>query len=175
MVSEEIASVRRVTNCLFLALHRRKPSAISACYDSAGVFTTPILGDVPAKSLERLWTLFFSRTRHNALTYKIVDAGLVGARVEGHVSYVLLDSGRRVSCPFDSVLHVRDRLIRYHVDSFDTWGWAQMAYGTKGLMLGWSNSWHRRLSNDLRSSLSLRDASHCAAPPTSVRRGSSCR
>jgi len=160
MVSEEIASVRQVTDRLFSTLRCRNPSAIAACYDSAGVFTTPILGDVPAQHLERLWTLFFSRTRDNILTYKLVDAGLVSARVEGRVSYVLLVSGRRVSCPFDSLLHVRDRLIRHHVDSFDPWGWAQMAFGTKGLMLGWSNTWQRRLSNDLRTSLSLPKASH---------------
>jgi len=162
MVNEEIASVRHVTNCLFSALHRRNPSAIAACYDSAGVFTTPILGDVPAQHLERFWMRLFSRTRDHVLKFKIVDAGLVNARVEGRVSYVLLASGRRVSCPFDSMLHVRDRLIRHHVDNFDPWGWAQMAYGTKGLMLGWSNTWQRRLSNNLRSSLSLPTASHYA-------------
>lgn len=160
MVSEEIASVRQVTNRLFSALHRRDPSAIAACYDRAGVFTTPILCDVPAQHLERLWTLFFSRTQDSILTYRIVDAGLVSARVEGRVSYGLLVSGRQVSCPFDSLLHVRDRLIQHHVDSFDPWGWAQMAYGTKGLMLGWSNTWQRRLSKDLRTSLSLPKGSH---------------
>ncbi len=155
MVNEEIAAVRQVTNRLFSAIHRHDSSTIVACYDSTGVFAAPLLGEVPAEHLERFWRRVFSTTRDHVLTFRIVDVGLVNARVQGRVSYVLLASGRRVTCRFDSMLHVRDRLIRHHVDSFDAWGWAHMAYGTKGLMLGWSNTWQRRLSDDLRTSLSL--------------------
>jgi ketosteroid isomerase-like protein len=149
MVCEEIASVRHATQRLFSALTRRDPAGIVACYDRSGSFSSPIAGDIRRQDLEAFWRSVFKRTRDNELTFAIMDAGLTHARVEGCASYVLLASGRNVSCPFVSMLHVRDGLVRRHVDFFDAWAWAQMAFGASGLVLGWSNTWRRRRCSPL--------------------------
>jgi hypothetical protein len=153
MVTEELASVRDVTECLFSALRSRNAAAAAACYDKAGVFSSPFIGEVRGGALEPLWRAIFAATRDNTLSFTIVDLGLTSARVEGLTTYSLVASGRSVTSMFDSVLHIRDRRVLRHDDTFDAWSWARMAFGPTGLMLGWSKAWQRQIGQDVRASL----------------------
>lgn len=153
MISDRLRSVRCLTERLFSALQRREPEAIAACYEANAIFRAPILGDVLAHNLGPLWRAVFSSTRENALAYTIVDVGLISARVEGVASYVLVFSDRAVTTKFVATLRIRDLRIVYHEDNFDPWLWAQMAYGTRGLALGWSKAWQRRMRGQIRADL----------------------
>jgi len=153
MIAEQIDSVRHVTERLFSALQRRDAAAIAACYDKDAIFCTPVLGEVLARDLEALWRAVSSITRAHVLTYAVVDVGLTSARVDGVVTYAFAPSGRVVTSDFSSILQVRDARIVCHEDTFDPWGWARMAYGTRGLMFGWSRAWRRRMQRVMRASL----------------------
>jgi ketosteroid isomerase-like protein len=149
MITEELASVRRVTECLFLALRRRDATGVAVCYDQDAVFSSPIIGDVRGADVEALWRAIFAATRDSTLSYEIVDLGLTTARVEGMATFSLVASGRSVTSRFNSTLDIRNRRVVCHDETFDAWAWAGMAFGASGHLLGWSKAWRRRMTQDV--------------------------
>ncbi|MFA5899664.1 MAG: nuclear transport factor 2 family protein [Hyphomicrobium sp.] len=158
MITEELTSVRLVTEGLFLALRRRDATGVAACYDQDAVFSSPIIGDVRGADVEALWRAIFAATCDSTLSFTIVDLGLTSARVEGIAKYSLLASGRSVTSRFNSALHIRDLRVMQHDDNFDAWAWASMALGPTGLLLGWSKAWRRRMVANTRLPAALHTA-----------------
>lgn len=151
MVNEELSYVRGLTERLFRALQRQDSEAAAACYHDSATFSAPVVGEVSGQDVKTLWQAVFSRTRNSSLSFTITDVGLTSAKVDGLVTYSLCSSGRPVMHAFSSMLQIRDGLVAHHEDTFDPWGWAQMAYGPVGLMLGWSKIWLQRKGEIVRT------------------------
>jgi ketosteroid isomerase-like protein len=151
MVNEELSRARHLAERLFSALQRRDVEAAIACYHDNATFSAPIVGEVMGPDVRTLWQTIFTVTRNSSLRFEIVDIGLTTAKVEGVVAYSLASTGRSVISRFGSTLHIRDQLVAHHEDTFDAWNWAQMAFGSSGLMFGWSRTWQRRKGENLRA------------------------
>ncbi|MCZ7594930.1 MAG: nuclear transport factor 2 family protein [Hyphomicrobium sp.] len=151
MIAEELDGVRQLTERLFSALQRRDAQAAAACYHDDASFSAPIIGEVEGRNVEALWRTIFAATQNSALNFGVVDVGLTTARVEGVLAYSFISSGRGVISRFESVLHIRDQLVVRHEDTFDAWNWARMAFGSEGLMFGWSRTWQRRKGENVRA------------------------
>jgi len=149
MVNEQLAGVRLIAERLFSALRRRDARAAAACYSDDATFSAPVVGDVEGRDIAAFWKAIFAATRNSSLKFVIVDVGLTAAKVEGVAAYTFVSSGRSVISPFSSRLDIKDQLIVRHDDAFDTWHWAQMAYGREGLMFGWSKAWLRRIGDGI--------------------------
>ncbi len=127
-----------VVDRFYEAFALRDAAAMAACYHPEATFEDPAFGPLDREAACAMWAMLLGRSADLAVTHQVLgDAGSeVEARWEAR--YTFTRTGRPVLNRIEATFTLEDGLIRTHRDHFGFWAWARQAFGTAGLLLGWT-------------------------------------
>ncbi len=124
-------------------------AGMQSCYHDDIQFSDPAFANLKGKEAGAMWQMLISTLAKNKADWKL-DFGAVeaddvhgSARWEAH--YIFSFTGRKVHNIISAKFTFKDGKIIHHVDSFDFYRWARMAFGITGMLIGWTSYFKNKL------------------------------
>lgn len=122
----------------YAAFQRRDAKAMGECYHPDVQFSDPVFQDLRGSEASAMWAMLCARAMDLVITVDGVTAADDSGRARWEARYTFKLTGRPVVNRIEAEFRFANGLIIRHQDRFDFWRWARMAFGLKGLLLGWS-------------------------------------
>ena len=131
----------------YAAFNDLDAEAMAACYHEDIVFEDPAFGELKGEQAKNMWRMLCSSQKGKDFR---VEASQIesndqtgSAHWEAH--YDFSQTKRRVHNKIDAKFEFKDGLIIKHVDVFDLYRWSKQALGFKGVMIGWTGFFKKKL------------------------------
>lgn len=127
---------------------KRDFQTMQKCYHDEAHFSDPIFTYLEGKKILAMWHMLCE-----AGTDLIIESSGIGAydntaKATWKAIYTFSRTSRMIHNEVTASFVLRDNLIISHHDSFSMWNWAKMAFGIKGLLLGWTDFFKNKVRND---------------------------
>ena len=127
-----------VVTRFYEAFARRDAAAMAACYHRFATFEDPAFGPLDRAAACAMWAMLLDRSADLVVTHRIVSATEQAVTAHWEARYTFTRTRRPVHNRIEASFTLKDGLIRTHRDRFGFWAWARQAFGSSGLLLGWT-------------------------------------
>jgi hypothetical protein len=125
-----------------------------ACYHKNVIFSDPAFGTLTGDDARNMWRMLLERSQGDLkITFSDVMADEKTGSAKWRAEYTFGQTGQKVVNEITARFEFADGKIIKHTDSFDVWKWSRQALGFKGLLLGWSSFFQRKLNQQTNSQL----------------------
>lgn len=129
-------------------------STMNSCYHPEVVFQDPVFGILQSDDVRDMWDMLIAKSGGNiAIKFSDVTAIANTGSVNWIADYLFSTTNRKVRNVVHAQFEFKDGLIYRHVDSFDLYTWSKQAMGLKGLLLGWTPFFKRKIQQTALQSL----------------------
>lgn len=120
------------------AFQRLDAQTMGECYHPEATFTDEAFVNLNSQQTRAMWSMLCSRARNWNLLFAGIEADDKGGKAHWEPTYMFTSTGRLVHNIIDAEFEFKDGLIWKHRDHFDFYRWSRQAFGTAGLLLGWT-------------------------------------
>jgi ketosteroid isomerase-like protein len=138
----------------YTAFQNSDYKAMADCYHPDITFSDPVFPLLKGKEVTSMWAMLCQRKADPASRtfYKVhADENTGSAHWEAKYNFPL--NGRFVHNVIEAAFTFKDGKIIRHIDSFDFYRWSRMAFGWKGLLLGWTPFFKNKVRVSVRGRL----------------------
>ena len=128
---------RALIENFYRAFGRRDGTAMGLCYTPDARFRDPVF-ELSGERIGLMWRMLTERGKDLRVEFANVVADDATGSADWQAWYGFSKTGRQVLNVIRARFRFRDGLIVEHVDDFDFWRWSRQAFGTAGLLLGWT-------------------------------------
>lgn len=128
------------------AFAKRDAEGMAACYHQDLEFEDPVFGALDYKQACAMWAMLVKAGKDLEITHKNAWSENVFGGADWLAVYTFSKTGRKVHNNIDAKFKFKDGLIIGHRDYFDFYKWSRMAFGTTGLLLGWTKYFRKKVS-----------------------------
>lgn len=107
------------------------------CYHADATFSDEVFINLNAAQAKVMWQMLISAGKDLQLVYKNVELNGETASANWIATYTFSLTKRKVVNDIQAVFELKDGLIYRHRDHFNFYKWSRMAFGIKGILLGW--------------------------------------
>jgi len=111
---------------------------MAQCYHEKIEFSDPVFPKLQGAKVGNMWKMLCSQAQGFELMFSDTQADDTVGRVHWEAKYVFSMTGRKVHNKISASFRFQDGKIILHHDDFNFWKWSFMAFGSTGLILGWS-------------------------------------
>lgn len=129
-------------------------TTMCSCYHPEVVFQDPIFGTLQSTDARDMWEMLMAKSQ-GQLSIKfsnVIGYGTTGA-ADWVADYLFSSTQRRVINFVHAEFEFKDGLIYRHIDAFDLYQWSKQALGLKGVLLGWTPFFKRKMQQEALQSL----------------------
>lgn len=110
------------------------------CYHPDVEFTDEVFPILKGKQAKAMWHMLVEGGKDAGLRVKFRDVYTDDARgtCQWEAFYKFSLTGRTIHNQIKATFWMKDGLIIRHIDNFNFWRWTRMAFGLKGLLVGWT-------------------------------------
>ncbi len=117
----------------------RHVNTMLSCYHKDVEFTDPVFGTLRGEHVHKMWRMLLENADADLrIRYGDIMANPEMGYAKWSAKYKFSGTGREVHNKVSSEFTFSDGLIIKHVDSFDFYEWSKQAFGSTGLLFGWS-------------------------------------
>ena len=131
-----------------------------ACYHDNVQFEDPAFGLLKGERAKNMWRMLCHSQKGK--DFKIVSSNIrdQGAHTVAHweAYYTFSKTGRKVHNKINAYFEFEDGKIKKHIDSFDVYEWSKQAMGLKGMLLGRTQFFKRKIKEQTNSLLDAFEA-----------------
>ena len=122
--------------------------AMVAHYHDEIVFQDPAFGELKGERAKNMWKMLCESQKGKDFRVEYFDVSSNGikAKAKWEAHYNFSQTGRKVHNKINASFTFKDGLIVRHDDSFNLQNWAKQAMGFKGLILGGTGFFKRKLN-----------------------------
>jgi len=128
----------KVISDFYSAFGQLDAEAMAACYHADIHFSDPAFPNLKGAHASNMWRMLCATAKNFRIEASAIKADDNSGSAHWDAWYDFSKTGRRIENRIDATFTFRDGLIVRHVDSFNMWRWSRMAFGLKGLLLGWT-------------------------------------
>ena len=128
----------QIIDSFYKSFSKRDYKTMQSFYHQDAVFSDPVFPSLKGRQIKAMWHMLCENGKDLSITYGTIGSFDNSARVTWKATYTFSISGRVVHNVIDARFFFQDNLIIRHIDNFDIWKWSRMAFGTKGILLGWT-------------------------------------
>lgn len=126
---------------------------MQSCYHSEIEFFDPAFGRLKGAEAKAMWHMLLAGNTELTIEFKNIQASDERGSCSWGAIYKFPATGRTVHNKVRAQFLFKDGLIVSHADTFSFWRWARMAFGVKGLFLGWTPFFRNKVKAVLRNRL----------------------
>ena len=108
------------------------------CYHADAVFNDEVFVNLNAAQVKAMWQMLLTAGGDLQLVFKNVEMTGDTASANWIATYTFSLTKRKVVNDIQARFQLKDGLIYRHHDQFDFYKWSRMAFGAKGVLLGWA-------------------------------------
>lgn len=129
-------------------------TTMNSCYHPEVVFTDPVFGTLQSQDVRDMWDMLIEKSNGNiTIKFSNVVSNNTTGSVDWIANYVFSSTNRKVRNVVHAQFEFKDGLIYRHKDNFDLYHWSKQALGLKGLLLGWTPFFKRKIQQQALQSL----------------------
>lgn len=127
------------------------------CYHTDVQFSDPAFPSLQGKEVGGMWAMLMENLKKSKGGWRCEVNNISASETEGscrwEAHYTFSASGRKVHNIIEARFQFRDGLIVRHTDAFDFYRWARMAFGLKGILLGWAPFFKTKVQSTVKGRL----------------------
>lgn len=137
----------------YTAFQQKDVKTMQNSYDDQAIFNDAVFINLDAQQVRAMWQMLLSRSEDMKLSFGKVkeDGDKVTAYWEAH--YTFTATGKKVVNKIDAEFEIKDGKIIRHTDTFNFYKWARQAFGSGGLLLGWTNVFKEKVRQTAKKKL----------------------
>ena len=120
--------------------------SMQECYSPKTLFNDPVFGLLQNGDPQIMWEMLCKRAKNFTLTFnniEIIDEEF--ATCIWTANYLFAATGKKVINPIKAYIRIQDGFIIEHTDHFNFYNWSKQALGIKGLLLGWTHFFAKKI------------------------------
>lgn len=118
-----------------------------ALYHEDIVFEDPAFGVLTGDRAKNMWRMLCASQKDSTFNVNVsqikTDKNTASATWEAF--YIFSKTGRKIHNTIQAEFKFKDGKIISHKDSFDLYKWSRQAFGIKGLLMGWTTFFKKKL------------------------------
>ena len=126
----------------YTAFKNLDAETMASCYHADIVFEDPAFGELNGEHAKNMWRMLCQ----NATEITVTFDSITDQSAHWEAIYPFSQTGRKVHNKIDAKFEFKDGLIIKHTDDFNLHSWAKQAMGFKGLLLGNTNFFKKKLN-----------------------------
>ena len=123
------------------------------CYHPEARFTDEVFVNLDAPEVKAMWQMLISSAKDLEVVYKNVELSGNTGSANWIATYTFTSTQNKVINNIEAMFEFRDGLIYRHRDSFHFYKWAGMAFGAKGIVMGWLPFFRKKIQAVSRQKL----------------------
>jgi ketosteroid isomerase-like protein len=137
----------------YTAFQQKDVTTMQNSYGNQAIFNDAVFINLDAQQARAMWQMLLSRSEDMKLSFGKVkeDGDKVTAYWEAH--YTFTATGKKVVNKIDAEFEIKDGKIIRHTDTFNFHKWARQAFGSGGLLLGWTNVFKEKVRQTAKKKL----------------------
>lgn len=136
---------KQLINNFYQAFLKLDSETMVSCYHDDIVFTDPAFGELKGKRAGAMWTMLCNNAKDLHIQFSNVEATDLEGKAHWDATYTFSKTGRKVVNSIDAKFVFKDGKIIAHSDNFSLYKWARQAMGIKGLLLGGTSFFRKKL------------------------------
>ncbi len=125
-------------------------------YHDEVTFKDPAFGVLQGEQAKNMWRMLCQTQKGKS--FKVIASKIIYTPESGSAHweafYTFSKTARKVHNKVDASFKFKDGKIIYHEDCFNLYSWSKQALGTKGLLMGWTSFFKKKLNSQTRYLLS---------------------
>ncbi|RMA64724.1 nuclear transport factor 2 family protein [Ulvibacter antarcticus] len=132
----------------YQAFEKLDAEKMVACYHPDITFQDPAFGVLKGEDAKNMWRMLCHSQKGKDFRVKAseIECSRDKAKAKWEAFYTFSQTGRKVHNSIHAEFEIKDGKIIKHVDSFNLYSWAKQAMGFKGLLLGWTGFFRKKLN-----------------------------
>ena len=141
--------MQQLVETFYQAFKNLDAETMVSCYHDDITFQDPAFGELKGKRAGNMWRMLCESQKGKnfaiEVTNIVCDETKGSAHWEAH--YIFSKTGRKVHNIIDAEFEFKDGKIIKHTDHFNLHKWAKQAMGFKGLLVGGTNFFRKKLQS----------------------------
>lgn len=141
----------------YTAFQNLDAGCMKECYHQSVQFSDPAFPNLQGNQVGAMWSMLIENLKKGGGKWQLdfsdinADDNTGTANWEAH--YTLSVTGNRVHNRISARFQFHEGKIIRHEDTFDFYRWARMAFGIKGVLLGWAPFFQQKVQSTVNQSL----------------------
>ena len=129
-----------------------------SCYHDDIEFQDPAFGKLKGEHAKNMWRMLCENAKDLKVEFSNIKADDKNGSAHWEAHYKFSQTGNNVHNIIDATFEFKDGLIIKHTDNFNLHNWAKQALGFKGLILGRTSFFKKKLNQQTARLLSKFEA-----------------
>ena len=147
--------MKETIESFYRAFGQLDAEAMVSCYHADVIFEDPVFGVLTGEKACNMWRMLCHAQRGKDFRIVVSDLSVDGKSGRAHweVFYPFAKKGRRVHNVVEAHFEFEAGRIIRHTDQFALYRWARQALGVRGILMGWTGFFRKKLRNQVLGSL----------------------
>ena len=124
------------------------------CYHPEIIFSDPIFGELIGDDAKDMWEMLLEKSQGKLeIRFSKLKVSDNDGSAEWRANYTFSSTNREVKNHIHAKFVFKDGLIFRHTDHFNVYTWSKQAFGLKGILLGWTPYFQKKIQQQALHSL----------------------
>ncbi len=140
--------MKSIIEKFYKAFEELDAESMIECYHNEIIFEDPAFGVLKGEKAINMWRMLCDSQKGKEFKVKASKIEYNNLRGTAHweAFYIFRKTGRKVHNIVNAEFEFKDGKIINHIDRFDLHKWSIQAFGFKGLLLGWTGFFKKKLN-----------------------------
>jgi limonene-1,2-epoxide hydrolase len=149
-----MTSSQLVIHRFYTAFRQKDYKTMQHCYAENACFHDPVFLNRNCPEVRAMWQLLMERGTDLQITFGEISEQGKTVSATWIATYTFSLTGRKIINTIVATMEIENEKIVVHRDRFDFYKWARQAFGWKGVLLGWTGFFKKKVqlnaSNNLK-------------------------
>jgi limonene-1,2-epoxide hydrolase len=143
----------KIIHNFYSAFQRKDADLMAGLYHKDAEFSDPAFGDLKGSEIGSMWKMLCASDGELTISFSILSSERDMVKARWEAWYTFSKTGRKVHNKINASFKIKEALITEHHDVFDLHKWAKQALGLKGLLLGGTSFFRKKLQSTTQTTL----------------------
>ena len=148
--------MQKLIETFYTAFANLDAETMTNCYHDKIIFEDPAFGELKGEKAKNMWRMLCEGQKGKGFIVDVSDIKSDDKKGSAHweAHYVFMKTGRKIHNKIDAEFVFKDGKIIRHTDHFNIHNWSKQALGVKGVLLGWTGFFKKKLNAQTNKLLS---------------------
>lgn len=141
----------------YTAFQNQNAEEMNSCYHADIQFSDPAFPNLKGSEVSAMWGMLTENLKKSGGSWRLefnnIQADETTGRAHWEAYYTLSSTGNKVHNVIEATFFFKDGKIIQHIDAFNFYRWASMAFGVKGVLLGWAPFFQKKVQATVKNLL----------------------